>query len=360
MSIDLAHSFRIDPADLPSEAVIFGSTAAMRDVQNKIERMLSSDLPVLIRGESGTGKELVAKFLHSRSNRSEAPFVKLNCAAIPVHLLESELLGYEKGSFTGANDTKRGLVELADGGTLFLDEIGDMEWALQTKLLHLLQDGHYARIGGHEERQASARVICATNSDLNAAVAKRAFREDLFYRIDVISLHLSPLRERKEDIPQLCEYLMQKLAKKLGRKAERLTPTALHLLKQWSWPGNMRELENWIVRVLVLGGEEALGEELSRQAALTNTMDNRQPRVGHLKEASRQAASTAARAVILKVLQANHWNRRKTAEELNMSYRSLLYKLRDAGVPQRRRCNKELPLISPGSGESAIGEEYDK
>jgi two-component system, NtrC family, response regulator AtoC len=341
MPTDLVQSFRIDPAELPSEAVIFGASAAMRDVHGQIERIVHNDLPVLIRGESGTGKEVVAKFLHARSYRREAPFVKVNCAAIPEKLLESELLGYEKGSFTGASESKKGLVELASGGTLFLDEIGDMDWALQTKLLHLLQDGQYSRVGGSKGHQARVRVICATNGDLEKAVEKRVFREDLFYRIDVINLHLSPLRERKDDIPQLCEHFLEKLAKKFHKTAPELTPGALHLLQQWSWPGNVRELENWIARVIILGDDQAAGGELSRHMA--HSAEGLHPRNGHLKEASRQAASTAARSVILRVLQANRWNRRKTAEELNISYRSLLYKLREAGLPQRRRSHKGLP-----------------
>lgn len=342
MSADLAQRLRIEPAELPCEAVIFGSTAGMREVRGKINRVLDNDLPILIRGENGTGKELVARFLHVRSDRRDAPFVKVNCAAVPGGLLESELLGYEEGAFNGATEAKRGLVEIAEGGTLFLDEIGEMQWSSQTKLLHLLQDGLYARIGGREERQARLRVVCATNRDLEAAVEDRVFRRDLLYRIDVIGMHLLPLRERKDDIPQLCEYFMRTLSQKFGKSAPRLTPTALHLLKQWNWPGNLRELENWIARAIILGGEEALGAELKRQEALASNGADRQPRIGHFKETSREAASAAARAVILQVLQANHWNRRKTAEELKMSYRSLLYKLRDAGVPQRRRSHKGL------------------
>lgn len=224
-----------------------------------------------------------------------------------------------------------------------MDEISDMDWALQTKLLHLLQDGRYARIGGREEVQANVRVICATNIDLEAAIQSRAFRQDLFYRIDVIRIQLSPLRERKEDIPQLCEYFMQRLAKRYSKPAPRLTPTALNLLKQWSWPGNLRELESWMERDIILGGEEALTEELSRQMVLANSAESLQPRIGHLKEVSRHAASAAAREAILKVLQANRWNRRKTAEDLNISYRSLLDKLQDAGMPRRRRSRKGLP-----------------
>jgi two-component system response regulator AtoC len=345
MSAELVQSFQIDPADLPSEEIIFGGTAAMQEVRGQIDRVLDNDLPILIRGESGTGKEVVARFLHTRSCRRDTAFIKVNCAAIPVALLESELLGYERGAFTGADQSKRGFVEMAAGGTLFLDEIGDMEWSLQTKLLQLLQDGQYARIGGREERKARMRVICATNTDLETAVERRTFRQDLFYRIDVINLHLPPLRERREDIPQLCEHFMQKLARKFGRSAPPLTENALHLLTQWHWPGNLRELENWIGRVIILGGEEALDAELGRQVAVAHPANNGQIRNGSLKETSRQAASEAAQAAILKALQANHWNRRKTAAELNMSYRSLLYKLRDAGVPQRRRSHKGHPPI---------------
>jgi two-component system response regulator AtoC len=346
MSAGLLHNYRIDPADLPSEAVIFGRTTAMRDLHNKIARILDNDLPVLIRGESGTGKEIIAKYLHTRSNRHDAPFVKLNCASIPVGLLESELFGHEHNGFARTNGMKRGLVEIADGGTLFLDEIGNMEWSLQTKLLHLLQDGgHCARIGGHEDHPARIRVICATNSDLEAAVETHAFRQDLFYRIDVIGLHLLPLRERKEDIPQLCEYFMQKLTRKFGKSAPLLTPAILHLLNEWNWPGNLRELENWIARAIALDGEETLGLELSRQVAFAGSLGNPKSENAHLQDTSRRAAAEAARAAILKVLQANHWNPRMTAEDLNTSYRSLLYKLRDTGGIQRRKNKKGSPPV---------------
>jgi two-component system response regulator AtoC len=340
MSADLAESFRIDPADLPGEAVIFGSTTVMREVHEKVDCVLNSLMPVLIQGESGTGKEVVARFMHARSNRRDAPFVRVNCASIPINLLEGELLGYEKGAFNGANETKQGMVEIAAGGTLFLDEIGDLDWTLQAKLLQLLQDGHYTRIGGHEELLSNVRVICATNVDLEAAVERRTFRQELLYRIDVISLRLLTLRERREDIPQLCEYFLQKLAGRFRRSVPQLSPGTMNLLKQWNWPGNLRELENWIARIVILGSEETVGAELRRQVALANAVNNPQPRAGYLKEASRQAATAAARTMILEVLQSNRWNRRKTAEDLNMSYRSLLYKLRDAGVPQRRRSHK--------------------
>jgi two-component system response regulator AtoC len=343
MPSSMAHSFQINAEDLPPDAILFGSTAAMREVQAKIHCVLDNDLPVLIQGESGTGKELIARFLHSHSYRRSAPFVKLNCAALPASLLESELMGYEKGAFTGAYEMKRGLVELAESGTLFLDEIDDMESGVQRKLLQLLQDGHYFRIGGYEELQSQARVISATSVEMEAAVEARKFRKDLFYRIDVISLHLLPLRERKDDIPQICEYLLRKVAAKFDKSAPRLTPATLHLLTQWIWPGNMRELENWLARVIVLGSEEVPRQELVFQMALDSKVDSEKLRTGSLKEVSRQAASAETRNVILRVLQANNGNRRKTAEELNMSYRWLLYKLREAEGRPRRRSHKGLP-----------------
>jgi two-component system, NtrC family, response regulator AtoC len=194
---------------------------------------------------------------------------------------------------------------------------------------------------GAQGRPARVRVICATNRDLEKAVEQRAFREDLFYRIDVINLRLAPLRKRKEDIPELCEHFLKKLAKRYDRAAPPLSPDALHALKQWSWPGNVRELENWIARVIILGDDRLHGPELAPQIAPSS--ENLHPRNGHLKAASRQASAAASRSVILKVLQANRWNRRKTAEELNLSYRSLLYKLREAGVRQRPKSHKGLP-----------------
>lgn len=343
MPTELQQSFRIDPAELPGEAVIFGSTPAMREIRSKIDSILSSDLPLLIQGESGTGKEVVARFLHTHSSRREAPFVKLNCAATPANLLESELFGSENGSFAGANEDRPGLVEIADGGTLFLNEIGDIGLELQGKLLRLLRDGSYTRIGGSQKRTGRVRIVCATNAHLLEAVETGAFREDLFYRIGIVSLRLLPLRERKNDIPQLCEYMLQKLSRQFQRSIPLLHPTTLHLLKQWDWPGNLRELENWIARAVILGDDEAPGAELRRQLINPNRLADGQLRLGSLKAATHRATSAVTSTLILKALQANRWNRRKTAEELNMSYRALLYKLRDVGLPQRRRSHRGRP-----------------
>jgi len=311
----------------------------MREIHSRIDSVLSVDLPVLIQGESGTGKELIARFLHARSSRRDAPFVKLNCSAIPANLLESELFG----SLKGASEDRPGLIEIADGGTLFLNEIGDMNLDLQGKLLRLLRDRSYTRIGSREERSGDIRVVCATNIDLQKAVELGTFREDLFYRINVVSLCPSPLRDRKDDIPQLCEYFLQKLSRQFRRKTPQLRPDTLQLLKQWDWPGNLRELENWIVRAIILGDDEALVAELKRRLEMPNGLASRQPRLGSLKEATGRATSTVTAALILKALQTNRWNRRKTAETLRLSYRALLYKLRDVGIPHRRRSHRGRP-----------------
>jgi two-component system response regulator AtoC len=343
MPADLVQCFRIDAAELPCEAVLFGNSAAMREIRGQVERILQNDLPVLIRGESGTGKETTAKFLHAYSHRRHLPFVKVNCAEIPESVLESDLMGYEKGGAGGASAARRGLVELAAGGTLFLDEIGGMGWALQTRLLDLLHEGQYSAPVGFADRKERVRVICATNSDLEKAVERRAFRQDLFYRIEVINLRLAPLRERKGDLPLLCEHFREKFGKQFGRVAPPLTPGALRQLERREWPGNLRELENWMARTIILGDDLPQSAKIDRREMPASSDRPRRPRNGHLKAASRQAAVSATRAAILRALQANRWNRRKTAVELNMSYRSLLHKLREAGVPQRRKGHKRPP-----------------
>lgn len=340
MPAELHQGFQVNLADLPSEEVIFGCTAAMLEVRDKVERAREGDFPVLLQGESGTGKDLVARFLHARSSRRQGPFVKLSCAAVSPTLLEGELLGCEAGGIPGSHEGKSGLVEIANGGTLFLDEIGEMGWEQQRKLLHLLQNGRYFRVGGREERQASVRVVCATNINLATGKKGETFRRDLFHQMDVMSLHLSALRERKEDIPQLWGFFSEKLATKFGKRAPQLTPEVLRVLEQWNWPGNLCELENCIARVIILGDQEVMHEQLRRQAALANALDGQPEKSWRAKSTSRQAATEA---MILQVLQANHWNQRKTAEKLKRSYRSLLYRLRRAGVVQRPTSRRRFP-----------------
>lgn len=328
---------------LPSDQVIFGRSAAMQEFHKKADRVAATSIPVLIRGESGTGKEVIAKYLHLHSAVSKGPFAKVNCAAIPATLLESELFGYEKGSFTGALETKPGRVEMADKGTLFLDEIGELDIGLQTKLLHLLQDGHYCRIGGREDRRANVRILCATNCDLEKAIAGGSFREDLFYRIDVVSLHLPPLRDRREQIEDLTYHFLNILGKRFGRQAPPITQSTLSLLQKWDWPGNIRELENWVARYIILGSDDVLSNELHhRIAANSKAMAFQERQSIDLKKISREATHATEKAVILRSLQANQWNRRKTARELNISYRALLYKIREAGVPPRKRTSLEV------------------
>jgi DNA-binding NtrC family response regulator len=336
---ELHQGFRVDPADLPEEEVIFGGTPAMEEVRARIGRILDADFPVLLQGERGTGKDLVARFLHARSNRSDGPFVKLSCAAIPQRSLESELLGSEDASGSAGGEGKTGLIEVAEGGTLFLDEISEMGLTLQRKLLHLLRDGRYFRAGSRMERQANVRILCASNVKLDKAVRAGRFRKDLFEQMDVLCFRLAPLRERKTDIPRLWEYFAGKLARKFGRTAPALTPAALEVLEQWDWPGNLCELENCIARVMILGDEKAIGEGFRRQAALADARHGR-PERNRSKLAVRPAA---AEAMILQVLEANRWNRRKATEELKRSYRSLLYRLRKSGIQHRPRSPRAFP-----------------
>jgi two-component system, NtrC family, response regulator AtoC len=324
------------PGDIPPEEIFFGPSAAMHTVRQRVERAAGLNVPILILGESGSGKEVLARYVHERSPWRSGPFVKVNCPAIPGSLLESELFGYEKGAFTGANNSKPGQIELAEGGTLFLDEIAELDAALQAKLLHVLQDGYFTRIGEHQERRLDARIICATNRQLQREIEERKFRSDLFYRINVISINLPPLRERRDDIPYLAEYLRKLFNQRFSHSALPLSREALHLLQQREWPGNVRELENCMARYVILGSEEAFytdgDDKKSLAAAFQAAPDGNIP----LKRISQQVTRRTERELILKVLQANHWNRRKTAEALKISYRALLYKVRQAGLPAKR------------------------
>ena len=324
------------PVDLPPEHIYFGPADAMQAVRQRVERAAGLNVPILVLGESGTGKEVLARFIHHRSPWRCGPFVKVNCPAIPGTLLESELFGFEKGAFTGANAAKPGRMELAQDGTLFLDEIAELEMGLQAKLLHVLQDGHFTRIGGHEEKSLDARVICATNRQLQHEIETGGFRSDLFYRINVISITLPPLRERREDIPYLIEYLRQVFNQRFKREAAPLSRETVQLLQQREWPGNVRELENCLARYVILGSEEAFFTDRDEKRPVTfsyeTTTDGNIP----LKRIAQQVTRRMERDLILKVLQANHWNRRKAAEVLKISYRALLYKVRQAGLPAKR------------------------
>src|SRR5579862_494243 len=323
-------------SNTPPSGIIFGRSAAMQSVRQRIDKVASSGVPILIQGDSGTGKGLLARFIHDSSSSPETAFIKVNCAAIPGPLLESELFGYEKGAFTGAHAVKPGRVELADGGTLFLDGIDEIDMSLQAKLLQLLQDGQFSRIGGQEDRHVQLRVICATNRRLEVEIANGRFRQDLFYRINVVSIELPPLRSRSEDIPELVAYFLQMHRTRHKMQARPLSPAALHLLCKHPWPGNIRELENLIERYVILGSEDAISSELLNwqqgHAAPEISVDGQI----HLKKVTRQAVHDLERKIILSVLEANRWNRKRTASALKISYRALLYKIRRAGLPRKR------------------------
>lgn len=340
MPADLQQGFRLDPTDLPGEDVIFGGTAAMRHAHAGIERVVESELPLLLQGERGTGKDLVARFLHIRSGRQERPFAKLCCAATSQRLLEGELMGYEQGAIPGTDEAKPGLVEIAEGGTLFLDEIGELGWNLQRKLLFLLQDGRYFRVGGRDERQANVRIICSTNVPLGAAVKKGTFRRELYSQLEATCFRLSALRERKQDIPQLWSFFAGKLARKFGKDTPQLMPEVLRTLEQWEWPGNLCELENCIARVIILGDEEGIGDELWRQAAPVSAANGQPETSWHSGSRARQ---TAAEARILQLLHASHWNQRKTVGALKRRHGSPLYRLRSVGASQGPRRPRRFP-----------------
>jgi two-component system response regulator AtoC len=300
----------------------------MRALRNRVQRVALANIPVLICGESGTGKEILARFIHLRSPSADGSFVKVSCPAIPGTLLESELFGYERGAFTGAFGTKPGRVESAHQGTLFLDEISELDMALQAKLLQLLQDGQFSRIGAREDKRVEVRVICSTNRHLEHSIAAGSFRQDLFYRINVINLHLPPLRERRQDIPLLVSYLLRVHNRQFGGHAGPLSKHLLRLMQGYDWPGNIRQLDNTIKRYVILGSDEAISSELVGDGP--RYLFSELPVDGpvSLKEVTRQAVRELERRLILRALQANCWNRKETARELNISYRALLYKLR--------------------------------
>ena len=329
-------SFLLSDSELPGDDVIFGCSAAMEAVRLSVEMAATANIPVLLQGESGTGKEVLARYIHLRSPWGSGAFVKVNCPAIPGTLLESEMFGYQKGAFTGAYTSKPGRVELAHRGTLFLDEIADLDPALQAKLLQLLQDGQFSRIGASEDRQVEVRVVCATNKQLEKEIKSGAFRQDLFYRINVLTIELPSLQQRACDLPVLVDYLLNKYAAKFGRSAPPLSKYALKLLQRHSWPGNIRELENVVKRYVVVGREEEIAKSLDND----RQEDDFNPEVPvdgviKLKEVTRQAVKQIERKIILKTLDAHRWNRQSAARALSISYAALLYKMREAGVPAR-------------------------
>ena len=372
-------------------AMLFGHSNTMAEVRDMIERVSDTDVTVLIRGESGTGKELVARALHERSLRKDKAFVKVNCAALPSELLESELFGFEKGAFTGAIQQKPGKFEFANHGTMFLDEIGDIGYPLQAKLLQVLQDGEFSRLGGKSDVQVDVRLVAATNRDLETAVASGEFREDLYFRLNVVTINLPPLRERREEVPVLTDFFLKKYSVQYNKPVSSVTSELAERLMTYNWPGNVRQLENMIKRMVVLGSEAAIIKELQQPAPTLSFRPSPSPSavplssprsVPHpsspavpppaaagagagatvsathvgateaesmaavtaavaatagggtisLKDIARTAAREAERELILRMLTRTRWNRKEAAEILGISYKALLYKIKENGL----------------------------
>jgi two-component system response regulator AtoC len=322
-----------------SPEVLFGQSPEMQRIRRTIEQVAAVRVPVLIRGDSGSGKEVLAAYLHRIGPWSQAPLVKVNCAAIPGSLLESELFGYEKGSFTGAYNSRPGKFEMANGGTIVLDEIADIDSGLQAKLLQVLQDGCFSRLGDLEERRVDVRIVCITNRDIEAEIQRGAFREDLYYRINVVNVHLPPLRHRLDDLPALSEYFLRHYGERFGRRVTPLPAAVLDRFRQHQWPGNIRELENYIKRYVILDSPESILGEIDER--------NRGPVVAgfqlppthdfSLKKFSKMASQQAEHYLILEALKNTRWNRKRAAELLGISYRALLYKIKETGLPQKKR-----------------------
>jgi len=310
----------------------------MREIQQVIEQAARADVTVLVCGETGVGKELVARAIHAHSPRRRNTFIKVNCAAMPRELLESELFGHERGAFTGAHQRKPGRFELADGGTIFLDEIGELHPALQAKLLHVLQDGEFSRVGGRNNLRVDVRTICATNRDLAREVAAGRFREDLFYRLNVINILVPPLRDRCEEIPGLVAYFVQRYSRVFNVPERELSPETMQAFLGHGWPGNIRELENFIKRMIVLQDWNLARTLVVPAPAAPAAAAVAEPFAAtkglSLKEISRRAVLEAEREVIRRSLEQCRWNRVKTAKMLKISYRALLYKIKDMGLKQ--------------------------
>ncbi|MEO6966112.1 MAG: sigma-54 dependent transcriptional regulator [Acidobacteriaceae bacterium] len=364
---DTEHSgTRIDSSIplLPPPAMV-GANPRMAEIRDTIEKVAGTDVTVLIRGESGVGKEVVARLLFEKSRRSHKPMVKVNCAAIPHDLLESELFGYEAGAFTGATRDKPGKFELANHGTLFLDEIAEMHPMLQAKLLHVLQDGKFSRLGANHDVSVDVRVICATNKFLEERVKEGLFREDLLYRINVVTIFLPPLRERRDEIPILTDYLLRKYAMQYKRVLHRFSPEVTRRMAEYDWPGNIRELENLCKRFVIVGSEtQILRELVSRNTGETSfaptspqdrsSQDQNVPAHPHNESASlhethaasapdlslleigRRAAWDAERRAIQQMLENTRWNRREAARRLHVSYKALLNKIKQIQLEEEQ------------------------
>jgi DNA-binding NtrC family response regulator len=306
---------------------IIGASEKMIEVSKLVQKVAPSDTAVLLTGESGTGKELFARAIHSLSSRKNRPYITINCAAIPGELLENELFGSEKGAFTSSHARKMGKFEIANGGTIFLDEIGDLEFSLQAKLLRVLQEKTFERLGGTKPIEVDVRVIAASNVNLNEAITKQKFREDLYYRLSVFPIHVPPLRERRDDITLLANHFVNKYCRRMKKGDKSLSREAVSILERYHWPGNVRELENTIERAIILTeGKKIKPENLAIRLATTDEIRLREG--AGLREVGQHAQMQAERGMIIRVLNQTRGNKRKTAEILKIDYTTLFEKIK--------------------------------
>jgi two-component system response regulator AtoC len=319
--------------DLEDDFFFLAASPAMKQIRAQAALIAKVNVPVLLLGESGVGKEILARLIHKMSIRAHRPIVKVNCAALPADLLESELFGFEAGAFTGANKSKPGKFEMAHKGTILLDEIGEMSAALQAKLLHVLQDGTFSRLGGRVNVSVDARVLAATNIDVKKAIAERKLREDLYYRLNAFTVTVPPLRERREEIPILLRYYMNNMARQFGKNALPISEKLVQECMRYSWPGNLRELGNLVKRYLVLEDENQLVDELQSKGKDGGVEDGAlSSGHGGLKALVRSLKDDAEAREIQRALEDSNWNRKVAAAELNISYKALLYKIKQHGL----------------------------
>ena len=338
-------SYSGDIEELCDDVFFVAASPAMRKIRSQAALVANVDIPVLLLGESGTGKEVLARLIHKLSPRAHRTFLKVNCAAVPADLLESELFGYEAGAFTGATHPKPGKFELCNKGTILLDEIGEMPPLLQAKLLHVLQDQQFSRLGSRSVIKVDVRILAATNINIPEALATKRLREDLYYRLNAFTLQLPPLRERKEEVPILLKHFMSRLSERYARPPLPLSPMLLQACQEYAWPGNLRELNNFIKRYLILGDEKLAIAELQPKVDGNGARFDLAPTKaaeagGGLKSLARSAKDEAEAEAIAKALDETNWNRKQAAALLKISYKALLYKIRQYGLAQAKSHHK--------------------
>jgi len=330
--------------ELAEDVFFVAASPVMRKLRSQCALVANVDIPVLLLGESGTGKEVMGRLIHKLSPRAHRTFLKVNCAAVPADLLESELFGDEPGAFTGATHSKPGKFEICNKGTILLDEIGEMPPTLQAKLLHVLQDQQFSRLGGRSVIKVDVRILAATNINIPEAIANKMLREDLYYRLNAFTLQIPPLRERKEEIPILLKHFMSQMSEQYARSPLPLSPELLQACQDYSWPGNLRELNNFIKRYLVLGDEKLAVNELhpganGAGAPFDPALEQGDSAAG-LKSLARTAKDEAEAEAIARVLQETNWNRKQAAARLQISYKALLYKIRQYGIADKKSHHK--------------------